>query len=132
MRSLLVSLLLVAFFTLAIAQKSESPKKPSREKPKSEQQAAPTKPVESAGEASKPGEEKNPEPVKPVDGSDKEERFDVAEIPPVVTPHQITVDGKVLKYTATAGRLPLKRPDGKIEAEIFFVAYTLDGLEASK
>ena len=34
---------------------------------------------------------------------------------------------QVLKYTATTGRLPIKRGDGKIEAEMFFVAYTLDG-----
>jgi len=37
-----------------------------------------------------------------------------------------------LKYTATTGRLPLKRGDGKIEAEMFFVAYTLDGQDVQK
>ncbi|MGA8432517.1 MAG: peptidase S10 [Candidatus Sulfotelmatobacter sp.] len=63
---------------------------------------------------------------------DKEEHFDMAEVPPVVTHHQITVDGKLLKYTATAGRLPIKRGDGKIEAEMFYVAYTLDGQDAAK
>jgi carboxypeptidase C (cathepsin A) len=63
---------------------------------------------------------------------DKEEHYDMAEVPPVVTHHQITVDGKALKYTATAGRLPIKRGDGKIEAEMFYVAYTLDGDDASK
>jgi len=62
----------------------------------------------------------------------KEERFDMAEAAPVVTRHQVTVDGKVLKYTAAAGRLPIKRGDGKIEAEMFFVAYTLDGQDAAK
>ena len=50
----------------------------------------------------------------------------------MVTHHQITMDGKPLKYTATAGRLPIKRGDGKIEAEMFFVAYTLDGQEAAR
>ena len=63
---------------------------------------------------------------------DKEERYDMTEMPPVVTHHQITIDGKPLKYTATAGRLPIKRGDGKIEAEMFYVAYTLDGQEAAK
>jgi carboxypeptidase C (cathepsin A) len=63
---------------------------------------------------------------------DKEERYDMTEVPPVVTHHQITVEGKALKYTATAGRLPIKRGDGKIEAEMFYVAYTLDGQEAGK
>ncbi len=56
----------------------------------------------------------------------------MTEVPPVVTHHQITVDGKALKYTATTGRLPIKRGDGKIEAEMFFVAYTLDGQDAEK
>ena len=68
-------------------------------------------------------------------GDDKktgEEHYDMAEVAPVVTHHLATVDGKALKYTATAGRLPIKRGDGKIEAEVFFVAYTLDGQDAAK
>src|SRR5580700_1847562 len=63
---------------------------------------------------------------------EKEEHYDMTEVAPVVTHHQTTVDGKLLKYTATAGRLPIKRGDGKVEAEMFYVAYTLDGLDASK
>lgn len=61
---------------------------------------------------------------------DKEEHYDVSEVAPVITQHQITADGKLLKYTATTGRLPIKRGDGKIEAEVFFVAYTLNGSDA--
>ncbi|MGA8501064.1 MAG: peptidase S10 [Candidatus Sulfotelmatobacter sp.] len=63
---------------------------------------------------------------------DKEEHYDMTEAPPVATHHQITVDGKLLKYTASAGRLPIKRGDGRIEAEMFYVAYTLDGQDAAK
>jgi carboxypeptidase C (cathepsin A) len=63
---------------------------------------------------------------------DKEEHFDMTEVPPITTHHQITVDGKLLKYTATAGRLPIKRGDGRIEAEMFYVAYTLDGQDVAK
>ena len=55
--------------------------------------------------------------------------FDMAEVPSVVTHHQISVEGKVLKYTATVGRLPIKDAEGKIEAEMFFEAYTLDGAD---
>ena len=58
--------------------------------------------------------------------------WDMTETAPVQTSHQITVDGKTLHYTATAGRLPLKDPAGKIEAEMFFAAYTLDGADPSK
>src|ERR1700733_328714 len=84
---------------------------------------------------------KNPEPAAPSEeksakersgDKENEEHFDMTEVTPVVTHHQITVDGKLLKYTATAGRLPIKRADGKIEAEMFFVGYTLDGPDAAK
>ncbi|MDE3151367.1 MAG: peptidase S10 [Gemmatimonadota bacterium] len=47
--------------------------------------------------------------------------------PPVVTHHSIEVGGKTYSYTATAGRLPVPDAEGKTEAHIFFVAYTLDG-----
>jgi carboxypeptidase C (cathepsin A) len=46
---------------------------------------------------------------------------------PVVTHHRIVVDGKPFAYTVAAGKLPLKNEQGETEAEIFFMAYTLDG-----
>lgn len=58
--------------------------------------------------------------------------FDMTEHPPVQTHHTITVRGKTLRYTATAGRLPIKDATGKIDAEMFFVAYTLDGADPAK
>src|SRR5207302_10757494 len=53
--------------------------------------------------------------------------FDVTEVPPVQTHHSIRLAGRELRYTATAGRLPIKDAEGKIEAEMFYVAYTVDG-----
>jgi carboxypeptidase C (cathepsin A) len=49
------------------------------------------------------------------------------EAPPVITHHQVTIGGKLLKYTATAGRIVLKPETGAAEAALFFAAYTLDG-----
>ena len=46
---------------------------------------------------------------------------------PVVTHHEITVGGKLLKYTATAAQMPIKNSHGETEAHIFYIAYTLDG-----
>ena len=46
--------------------------------------------------------------------------------------HSITVDGKVLNYTATAGTLTLRDEDGKPIASMFYVAYTLDGAKADR
>jgi carboxypeptidase C (cathepsin A) len=55
--------------------------------------------------------------------------FDMTEVPPIQTHHQAVIGGKTLRYTATAGRLPIKNAEGKIEAEMFFVAYTVDGVD---
>src|ERR1041385_8863602 len=48
------------------------------------------------------------------------------EEPPVVTHHEIRAGGKVLRYTATAGMMPIKNREGETEARILFMAYTLD------
>jgi carboxypeptidase C (cathepsin A) len=48
------------------------------------------------------------------------------EEPPVVTHHEIRVGGRTLRYTATAGLMPIKNRDGETEARMFFTAYTLD------
>lgn len=52
--------------------------------------------------------------------------FDMTEKPPAVTHHEIRVNGKLLHYTATAGRLPIKTQSGTTDALMFYVAYTLD------
>lgn len=46
-----------------------------------------------------------------------------------VTQHTTTIGGKEIKYTATAGTLVMKDDEGKPKAQIFFVAYTKDGVE---
>jgi carboxypeptidase C (cathepsin A) len=49
------------------------------------------------------------------------------EEPPTVTHHEITIGGKVLRYTATTGYMPIRNVDNEeIEGNIFYVAYTLD------
>ena len=57
--------------------------------------------------------------------------FDMKETSPSVTHHTVTVNGRPLRYTATAGRLPIKNGEGTTEALMFYVAYTLDGADAS-
>ncbi|HLW52295.1 MAG TPA: peptidase S10 [Candidatus Angelobacter sp.] len=66
-------------------------------------------------------------PVSAIAARPAEDQF--SEIAPVITHHQISVAGKELKYTATAGRLVLKPESGPAEAAIFFTAYTLDGTD---
>src|SRR5262249_7261053 len=48
---------------------------------------------------------------------------------PVVTKHSMTLNGRTLNYTATTGFMPLKSAQGEIEANLFYVAYTLDGVQ---
>ena len=136
MRLLTVLVLLLSLFVAPVAaQQSSSEEKPQPEqaekkakKEPSSQKNEPKKPEEATAKKAEPAAAQEPKP-----GDDKkEERFDMTEIAPVVTHHQVTLNGNVLKYTATAGRLPIKRADGKIEAEVFFVAYTLDGADSSK
>ncbi len=49
------------------------------------------------------------------------------ETAPIVTHHEIHVGARVLHYTATTGLMPIRNSEAdEIEANIFFVAYTLD------
>jgi carboxypeptidase C (cathepsin A) len=48
---------------------------------------------------------------------------------PVVTHHDMTLGGKTLKYTATAGNLLIRDEEDKPYGSMFYVAYTLDGAE---
>ncbi len=121
----------IPYAVTASAQQAESSKNAAAKKPTPAQ--SPEKPAESTIKPDAPAEQKQaPREASGDKEKDKEEHYDMTEVAPVVTHHQITVDGKLLKYTATAGRLPIKRGDGRIEAEMFYVAYTLDGQEAAK
>ena len=107
---------------------SEAQPAPAAQK-KKEKPSAPER-TEQPTPATEPSRPAEPQPE--ADKEAKEEHYDMTEVAPIVTHHQITVEGKTLRYAASAGRLPIKRADGKIEAEMFFVAYTLDGQEPSR
>ena len=49
----------------------------------------------------------------------------------VTTSHLTTINGAEIRYTATAGTLVLRHPNGKARGHIFFVAYTRDGQDAA-
>src|SRR3984957_2796269 len=131
MRFLIANFILMcALFSPAVAQQTDSSANQANQKKPSAKNEK--KPDNAANPAETPTpEEHKPDAAKDA-STDKEEHYDVSEVAPVVTHHQITVDGKLLKYTATAGRLPIKREDGKIEAEMFFVAYALEGQQANQ
>jgi len=78
-----------------------------------------------------------PEKKKPKDSNDENEKK--SEVPEEViseTKHSVLINGKEIKYTATAGTLLLKEEvreeEGDVEkpkATIFFIAYTMDDVE---
>jgi carboxypeptidase C (cathepsin A) len=137
MRSLWAFLAVSVLVTFPVAQQADQPK--SQKKPAAAQ-ASTERPAENPAPKPEPAIEQQRSPAREASSDnkdkdkdkDKEEHFDMAEVPPVVTHHQITVAGKLLRYTVTAGRLPIKRGDGKIEAEMFYVAYALEGQDAAK
>ena len=79
------------------------------------QQHPPAEPATHAGDADHPPAQK-PEEAAPVERSS-------------VTAHQITLDGKQIHYTATAGTLLIRNDDDKPYGSIFYVAYTMDGAD---
>jgi len=107
--------------TESSAQQStiQTPSREPQERQRREPTTPPAAPAETAGGAS--GQPATPN-----------YHWDMTEVAPVQTHHQITINGRTLHYTATAGRLPIKDPTGKIDAEMFFVAYTLDGADRAK
>ncbi len=61
------------------------------------------------------------------DNSDKPKtEADIKEEAPVITAHQLELDGATLSYSATTGKMPLKDARDKIVAQIFYTAYTLE------
>jgi carboxypeptidase C (cathepsin A) len=74
-----------------------------------------------------------PQPAQPNADQHKDADKDNAPIPPekpVATHHELTLDGKTLKYTATAGTLLIRDEEDKPYGSIFYVAYTLEGADA--
>ncbi len=120
----------------ALAQSNATPPQTNTKKPAAQAATKPPEDKTAAPAANAPeaaaSQEQRPRETSGDKEKDKEEHYDMTEVAPIVTHHQITVDGKLLKYSATTGRLPIKRGDGKIEAQMFFVAYTLDGQDAAK
>ena len=137
---LVCALLLIATASFSQQESSQpTPPKKAAEAEKPAQNPAPTaeQPQPTATPQPRPAVQPaaRPQPSEPREGerAPANWHFDLAEVPPVVTHHETRMtDSKILHYTATAGRLPIKELDGSIAAEMFFVAYTLDGQDPGR
>src|SRR4051794_30885842 len=66
-------------------------------------------------------------------GNDQHKENENAPIPPKnpsETPHDISLGGRKLQYTATAGTLIIRDEEDKPYGSMFYVAYTLDAAES--
>ncbi len=132
-------LVCLSLSSVASAQQT-TPPEPRVKKTAPGEKVAPAQPPsgETPGPSEARREEQRPTVPEAPSGAEAREqalralKWDMKEVPPVVTHHEIKLDGKTLRYTATAGRLPIKDPAGTIEAEMFFIAYTLDGADSSR
>jgi len=132
--ALLFAILTMPWVAAQQSQDTPDSAKQTASKKDNKQTAPKTSTPDKTAEMAKPAESQPAEAAgRDTDkDKDKDEHFDVSEVPPIVTHHQFALSAKTLSYTATTGRLPIKREDGKIEAEMFFVAYTLDGQDSTK
>jgi carboxypeptidase C (cathepsin A) len=72
------------------------------------------------------------QPQAPAPDQHKDSDKENAPVPPerpVATHHELTLAGKTLKYTATAGNLIIRDEEDKPYGNMFYVAYTLDGAD---
>jgi carboxypeptidase C (cathepsin A) len=132
--ALLFAMLTMPWVAAQQSQDTPDSAKQTASKKDNKQTAPKTSTPDKTAEMAKPAESQPAEAAgRDTDkDKDKDEHFDVSEVPPIVTHHPFALSAKTLSYTATTGRLPIKREDGKIEAEMFFVAYTLDGQDSTK
>lgn len=74
-----------------------------------------------------PAERPAPAPPRPATTeASVETSHPVAEPEPVLTRHELRLGAKLLRYTVTTGRLPLRNERGETEAHVFFMAYVAD------
>src|SRR5271169_5024298 len=104
MRILMVLFFAVLTIPFTVAQQNESPdttaesaKQAAAKKGKKEPTPAAAATPNKTAESGKPAEPPKTDANEATD-KDKEEHYDVAEVPPVITRHQITLNGKTLHY----------------------------------
>ena len=84
------------------------------------------------GQNAQPTPTPSPAPTPTAKPADDRDKKDLLDQPPVVTHHEIHTAGKSLRYTATAGMMPIRDTGNDVEGHIFFIAYTLDGQAREK
>ena len=123
-------ILTIALPALAQSRRPQpAPATPPSTEPEAPARARQTEPEQQPPAREREAERPSPAPTAQAGGgaTSTNFKFDMKETPPSVTHHQV----QGLRYTATAGRLPIKNGEGTNEALMFYVAYTLEGADAA-
>jgi carboxypeptidase C (cathepsin A) len=118
-----VLLLLLLFSPVSAQQQQPPPSRPGTPSQPPATQQPPSQQPPSQQPTTAP-------PVRDEPGGAPAERREVAtanEDKRIQSSHSVQVNGRELRYTATAGTLPVREEDGRLAARMFFVAYTKDG-----
>ena len=103
------------------ASQQPTPQQPAAQPPGPQQPAAQTSPTATPSPAARAGASPTPTPERDAATTDA---------PPVVTRHTLRINGRAIRYTVTTGIMPLKNiATGETEARVFYMAYTLDGVD---
>ena len=111
--------------TLTAAQEPAPAAPPAQTKGEAKAKPA-DQPSTTAAKSGEPAKDKDKEKEKketPKGSTDEE---------PVVTHHTVRVGGRDLKYTTTAGLMPIKDAKGEVEARIFFMAHVLNDVKSTE
>ena len=111
---------MLAFILLVLTLLLPGQEQPRRQGQFPEQQPSPT-PLSQASPSASPAV-----PSAGQQGRPQSQPSPPAEEPPVVTKHEIRAGATTLRYTATAGLMPIKNREGEVEARMFFTSYTVD------
>ena len=117
---------MIRLLLVAILAQYASAQQPRPQNPFPAPGANPTQ-VTSPETAPAPAPEK-PEPAKPAPPGTGAVAGAPIDETPVITHHELQVNGQTLRYTATAAQMPINAVNGDNEAHMFYIAYTLDGV----
>jgi carboxypeptidase C (cathepsin A) len=121
-----------AAFAQATPQQPAQPQ-PSPQPGRAEQQRQPTSQM-TVPQAQQPPQQQRERarPAEPQQGESGQRRGPAPEEKTSVTHHSARIGGQQINYTATAAIYVIRADDGSPKATMFYVAYTKDGVDASK
>jgi carboxypeptidase C (cathepsin A) len=110
-----------------------NPQQPAQQQPSRTEQQRPPASQMTIPEAQQPPQQRErTRPAEPAQGESGQRRGPAPEEKSVVTHHATRVGGQQVNYTATAATYVIRADDGSAKATMFYVAYTKDGVDASK